>query len=759
MVGHEREQGRRFLGLVRNFPWLLFIAAISVMVPAPAYSVTKIEIATAGQQTLYYIFGSELAAFLNTELGQKYSVEVISTAGSQDNIERLLLDPQTMLALSQEDVAHFYYKGQDNDFFFFPRQNDFRITSLGRPFSEVLYCITLKKIKGFQELGRVHVGKVKSGSYVTYTTYRRYQKPSWEEIQAGNAYELLQAGKIDGLFEVEANPNPTVTAIEDFQSIFNFLPIRRTELTLGLDIYQPIELPALGDSNGGTIESVAIPTVLLCSRELPRDMAEKILEVFYDDEIQDRFFPRSKSYLQDRSIIPRGNGGRFDGDQRFKDLPLPPHPVLVRKSIGSFPYLGFIIPTVILVAIWVGWGSLRRWSRQFRLRYESKASTRAHYRDSHFAFAIVTLFLLTVLGIKVFEIQELISGREVSGSGFITMSFPEVASWLSIFLISGYSGSLFPISPVASFLPVGFKILGGLFMTYVGIQVLTYIVTKILERKGNMQLKELDGHVVVCNWNQQVFHLVELLTGPDVPPEKAGRRIVIVSQAEIPEGERESQNCLVVGIDPWEKTALLEARVEKADSIIIVTPQGELTPNDGDGIVLRTSLALKSYLAETKPDSGAVSPVSIVADLNLQENRPFLEDLGVEEIVISRDIGMRMLAQAVICPGATFFFDEILDAAPESNEVYATAMPRELVDQKTDFRLVVDYFTPTTKGNEAVVPIAIRLGRPENADLTRWGSLSNVVLVNPRVSDFQRLGLPVFRAKDEIIVLADNPVE
>ena len=372
---------------------------------------------------------------------------------------------------------------------------------------------------------------------------------------------------------------------------------------------------------------------------------------------------------------------------------------------------------------------------------------------------MVAIFLVTVFGIKYFEIQELISGRIVSGTGFISMGFAEVVSWLFIFLVSGYSGEFYPASSMGSFLPIGFKILGGLFFTYVGIRVLTYIVSKILERRGTMLFKDLEGHVVICNWNEQVFRLIELLKAPDVPADKTRRRIVIVTRQEIPEGERESHDCLIVGVDAWEKTGLVRARAEFADSIIIVPPSGDLSPHDADGIVLRTALAVNRHLATLASTVKNWTPPSLVGELNLQDNRHYLEDLGIDEIVISRDIGMRMLAQAVICPGATFFFNEILDAAPESNEVYATRLPGKLVGTKADFRHVLNHYAPTTSGKEPVVPIAIRLTRPGDADPVVWGIRSNIVLVNPLTRDFDRLGLTEFRAEDEILVLADNPVD
>lgn len=740
---------------------LLFLLTLACILVGsqPGFSATPVRIATAGEGTLYNIFGTELAAYLNSVLDNRYSVEVLETAGSQDNIERLLLDPGTMLALSQEDVAHFYYKGVGNDFFFISRQNDFRITSLGRPFSEVFYCVTLADTPGLSDMGKVHVGLPKSGSYVTYTSYRMDQKPTWEEVQLGDNYELLQAGEIDGFFEVEANPNPSLTAIEGYRDLFKLLPIRRTDLTLGLDIYQPAALPDLADTNGGTVESIAIPTILLCSRDIPLEISEAVIRVFFDEQVLDQFFPLSNSYLRESSIIDRGALGSLVDDHRFFDLPLPPHPVVVRQSIGNFPYVDFILPLLGLMVIWVLWGTIRRWSPTFKQRFEARSSTRSNYRDGHFVLVMSAFFLLTIFGIKYFEIQELISGRAVSGSGFISMGFTEVVNWLFIFLVSGYSGNLYPVSPAAGFLPIGFKILGGFFFTYVGIRVLTYIVSKILERRGTMLFKDLEGHIVICNWNEQVFRLVELLKGPDVPPDKAGRRIVIVTRSEVPEGERENLDCLMVGVDAWEKTGLVRARAEFADSIIIVPPCGESTPHDADGIVLRTVLAVNNHLDLMSSQMGKKTPPSIVAELNLQDNRSYLEDLGIDEVVISRDIGMRMLAQAVICPGASFFFNEILDAAPESNEVYATRLPSNLEGEDADFRLVLNHFAPTSSGKEPVLPIAIRVNRPENADPREWGNRSNIVLVNPLLGDFERLGIAKFRLGDEILVLADNPVD
>ena len=68
----------------------------------------QITIAGGPESSLYAVFATELKAYLESSFPQGYRFTTVPTVGSIENIERLLLDRNVMIAIAQEDVAHYF---------------------------------------------------------------------------------------------------------------------------------------------------------------------------------------------------------------------------------------------------------------------------------------------------------------------------------------------------------------------------------------------------------------------------------------------------------------------------------------------------------------------------------------------------------------------------------------------------------------------------------------------------------------------------
>lgn len=722
----------------------------------------SIRIASAEEGTLYHTFARELAAYLLTEFSGEYNFEALATSGSMDNIERLLVDPSVSLALAQEDVAHYYYTGEGNDFFLIPRTNDFEITCLGRLFSEQFYFVVRPGLRSYADIDSMHVGPLKSGTYVTYTSFRQTQRPLWREIHEGDAKQRFEAGEIDGFFEVNTNPNWTLLDLMNDGVGFNVLPVRRTDFSLGLGLYRSVVIPDSLYNLESNIETISVPTVLLASRNLPRNIADQILQAFRDSAVVARQFPESEPFLR-QSINEFGVLSTNDETQRGAEiggLPLPPHPSLVKITLGSRPFLRSFLAVFFMAALWAAWTMTPQWFLGVRRSYRHADVSHTVYRDGHLLLAAVTWLVLVAVGLKFFETEALINGRAGAGTQVVFMGFFRTLGWLLIFIVSGYSGEFYPGSAIARYLPVTAKIVAYAFSAYVGLRILTSVIRGFLIGRNKMTLQTTKGHVVICNWNQRGLRLVEMLKSEDVPGDRRKRRIAIVTREPISDSDQNSLRCLPVENNPWEETGLNEARIHYADSIIILSPNGSADPDDCDGVVLRTALAVQNHLKKHGDKISQDNPPTIVAELNRQKNREFLEDLGIDEIVISRDIGMRLLAQTVICPGVTTFFNDILDASPDTNEVYQLPLPGGSRGEPADFHRVVKQFKNDENKSSAhrpVLPIGMKIKKRTGKAAENGESNGKYwVLVNPQVEDFQSLGVQGFEDGDLVLVLANE---
>ncbi len=745
------------------FAITILVLAGSLTSPPPSIANTAAVPATiriAGADAgLYGRFAGELAAHLNERFADRYVFESLPTSGSVDNIERLLLDPRVGIALAQEDVAHFYYTGADNDFFTISREDDFRITCLGRLFSEQFYLVVRPGTTRPADLGTVHVGAAKSGTHMTYTTYRRTQRPEWREVVEGNSRDLFAAGEVEGLVLVGATPNIQLMELVEQEVAFDILPVRRTQLSLGLDIYRSTRIPGVLYGLEHDIETISVPAVLLVSRTLPRDVVIAVLEAVRDAEGRAERFPESAAYLDQALVV--GEGAPDDvalTAGRIEDLPLPPHPLMVQLTLGRLPMLDFTVAVLVIVALWITWATMRQWNPDFRRRYVRFSATRSHFRDGHFFLATCAWIALSTLGLKYFETAALIMGQQVAGTAFVFMNFFETLGWLMVFIITGFTDSLYPVSGVAKYLPISAKIVGGTFFAYVGVRILTYLIGKFIARRGLMQFRDLSRHVVICNWNARGSRLIEHLRSPDVPDDRRERRIVVVTREEVSDSEREAHDFLVVEMDAWERPGLDQSRAAYADSIIVLAPDHPAGSREADGVAIHTSLAVKNLLCDQKKKTPNQPLPSVVVELNLHDDREYLEELGIDEIVISRDIGMRLVAQTVICPGVTSFFNEILDASPDSNEVYTIDLPPELEGAKADFSHVLEHFRESMATETPVLPIGMKIPARQQLALAQNGEdVRSIVLVNPQHETFTEHGIEQFTGGDQILVLADNP--
>ena len=696
----------------------------------------------------YPTFGAELAVYLNERFGADYEFINLPSQGSIDNLLNLKEDAE--FAIVQEDVAHYYYSGARNPFFSSAHSDDRNIASLTRLFQEEVYLLVRPGIESPRDIETFFIGERRSGSYATYTNYIKYHHPHWREVSDGDSRRMLRDGEIDAIFEVSSTPYRDILDFSETTPC-GLLPVERHEVSMDLDLYESTTIPDSLAPGGIAAETVSVPALLLVKRDLPTEIAEAVIEAIFDKPTRRRVFSGTWPYLE--ALEFRTDDGTPDiNDEHIKEMPLPPHPAVVVSTLGRFPYIDFAMLAVGLVVMGIFLLLIPKRTRYFGYLFRSSPIRRLVHQAALVVIAALTWAVIACWGIKYLEIQGLSSGATLIDNAFVNMGVVDLLRWATIFSFTGYEDTGFPLMGFGKMLAVSIHLVGLGMITWLGAQVISHLVARIMSRRQEMDLTNKKGHVVICNWNDQGPRLIEELHDEHVPKERLKRDIVVLSADPTPPVPTEARDGVYhVDMEPWNLGAYDKTGLKRADSVIILTPAMEGADEDADGIVLRIALAIRRYFGDL---DGDFVPPKILAQLRGSPKAHVIQEMGIDDFVYSRNLGARILAQAVISPGITEFFTEILTNGDDSNEVYSCGMPKELCKGKADFWRVMEYFLDRPAGDNPSLPIGLRIRK------RKAGEKGFKTLLNPTIEQLRQHSVGEFRMDDKVVVFADNqPLE
>lgn len=287
----------------------------------------------------------------------------------------------------------------------------------------------------------------------------------------------------------------------------------------------------------------------------------------------------------------------------------------------------------------------------------------------------------------------------------------EQSLWFSVLsLTAGEPVGGEPLTEVGRWTTLGLMI-GGLtvFGMFVG-TVSASMVSRLSSRLElhEMDLDELEGHVVVCGWNRSGATVVQELFGPGTP---SSRAVVVVTEhprpADFPtEGVRPELLYHHQG-DYTRADVLVEAGVKSAACAVLLTDTViQRSDQDRDARTVLAALTIERLV----PD------IYTVAELTNRENQKLLEFAGVEEIVVGNWYAGVILGSASRNPGLVTALDEILTT--ESGNAFYTIR----VSSSWSGRTVAELHTLLLEEHGAVL-ISYEQGRA--------GGKRTKVLVNP----------------------------
>lgn len=269
-----------------------------------------------------------------------------------------------------------------------------------------------------------------------------------------------------------------------------------------------------------------------------------------------------------------------------------------------------------------------------------------------------------------------------------------------------------------------------------GIVVVGAFIGKIasifVELKMEVKMpRELESHIVMCNWHDRGDRIVKELHSALAAPETD---IIVITDKEIHEKELrlspEYEKVFFVESDPTLHDVLKRARAHLATSVIILADDDFPDP-DAKTALIALALAKLSKDAPQKPH--------VIAEVMNHHKIQHLLDAGVDEWVCSNDYGLGILAQSALYGKLSEVYQQLLTYSKDTNEIY-------MVDERHyPKHLLGKNFTD-------VADLLNHHKNPENPAILLGVKRGGRVILNPKEDEFD-----VFQSGDSLIVVAFDP--
>ncbi|UCE74394.1 MAG: TAXI family TRAP transporter solute-binding subunit [Methanomassiliicoccales archaeon] len=693
------------------------------------------KIATGQPKGTYFSVGNKLAEVVSKDV-DKTVIEVVDTNGSIENLDKVKKNIY-QFGIVQSDVLYFKDPNSRNP------QEASQVRVVGAIYREPVYILVRSKLhlSGIQELRgkKVAVGLTGSGTKFTSETILGMFGITLAELKPQyNTYEQIanafEDETIDAAFIVIAKIPRRIQELIGRNAYI--LKIDRSDLTQIasahpnlyrlLDVYDPVYDPNNPGDGKREFRTISVTSVLIANSKTDPNIVYKLTEQLYkhiEDKENNVIDPNITNLLVDYPFVlygERGNDKLFHKTtyNYYSNTPLWGGYTFdkVRPYILPVPFLLFLLFILFgpIVRKWPERIGFDRWPTWIRNR------TWLCTIILFYSFVIV----LSYIGLCYFELG--IENPDITG---------KAADLGKVFLL------YFKLGEVAC-ITTGGKIvrdLTVLISALFGIGILGRLGVASAENKIREVLKMFPknsyDHVLICNWTSKIDGVIAQLRSNAI---RKKRRIIIIAQPdEKYETDMHPSTAKYpdVHIFPSDPTSVetfkhKDVNIWGAKAILILAD--DKYADDPDMRSLKILFAVKSVIksAQKKPN--------IIVELSKPE--PAIEDRmkkeGADKVISYADITHKLLAQAVITPGAINFVQEILTVEEKSNEVYELDIKEILQKIRNDYRDAGRECTYRDFANE----IAKKYEKKYHDVITVIGVRSEGKLhINPKGKDFSKI--------------------
>jgi len=648
--------------------------------------------------------------------------EALSTAGSRDNLERLHAK-EADFALAQQDVTASFLR----------RNPGSSVRVVDRVFFEYLHIFIRPslRIDSAEDFRGMTLWAGTSGSGTRHTTLALLDAigVSWSQCQ--RADESIPFERLSGLFgdrEVDIATLVTVAGA----------PAVRTGLSSRSYVLFPLSYDALRiltEERPDTLErsqtfiasiqpltyefqdeevpSLAVPVLLLARSGVAPDLMARTSRAAH--EVWPAFRRSQGLAAAPRGARPLGASG----------LPLADGVARRATAQDELPWAECLIGLgVLALAAYI----VLRWRRRISVSIRG-----------HSVLSSVTAFLLLI---GVATVGAHLSERAINPH---FSSVHETFWSIVIYLVSGLTDRT-PYTTSGRVFAMMVVVAGPLILAVVTGWVASTLVIHFLEGKMPGNLEE---HILILNWNPRALHVVRQVHDPLLTAKDGVAVVVVLTDDERVNlktvlkqygGERDQafEDVFFSPGDPTDEAALLNANAQDARSILVLAD--DRAGDAADERSIRSVFMLRRIARGT-----GTTGLRVVVELVDMSNAPVLEELaedfpGVLEYVARGRIQIMLLTQALLNPGFTELYRDLLSVSVEDNELYTIAIPDSAAGRRfPEYASEVMAYRP----HRPLVPVAVKRstnGRP-------------VLSCNPKPKD----PLYELRRGDELVVISYDP--
>ncbi len=695
----------------------------------------RVDVYVGSKSGDYWKYMSPLIERARAKLHGRYSFELHETHGSMDNYLRMKRCPRS-LGLMQEDVADLGVKMDQR-----ARGKPQVIRALGSPFAEHVFVIAPRRIQDLDDVRAIDLGSDASGSAFTFSRVapelegffrlrpvisRRggVNRSAFPEMSSADA-------SVQAAFRVSRKADLVGWDIgpQGNNQLLDLGEATIQRIVVALPVYNEGEIVT---PDGTRLQTLDVDTLVLGGMGLPEEVGTLLVALMAQE----------LGVTGEDLMAPAG------ARQPFQDLGVPEHPVLIRTKMGALPYLdaGIALALSVLLLLLHLWlwmrGSYYGWVwKRNRLQPPPRSTVRRHAWSVTVLLLVVVWTLAASLLLKWVEVEPLLQGRLTDASGVWRMNLRESLTWMFVLVSMGQDQSVFPVTTAGRLLAVSIQLGSWLGLLWVLGSLSVGVVERVIRRflKQEVPVK-LTQHVVICNWRPTAEIILTELRNAAVVGEQPRRLpIVLIGEGVKDDAADLHEDVYVVAGRASERVVLQRAHVGSAKAVIILRSSDEAVESDAQAVMTCIEVRRLTERAGRNPDEQVVLAEVFEASVGADMRR-----LGVREVGTEGSFEVSLMAQTVITPRISHFFDELLRYEQDSVELYTTRVPPWLTGHSKTF-------------GEAVSALyhASLLVTPDNplllVGIQRGSDPAAPVLLNPRGGAEQIRSLAV---DDRCIVLA-----
>lgn len=620
-----------------------------------------LRLATGSTTGVYYPIGCGIKRAIEEAYPNDVTIEVVQTSGTLENL-RLIDAEQVDLALVQNDTAYYFSNGKV--MFSLPSSKALAIASLYTEFIQII-ATQRSEIEHLDQLKgrRIRTGSPPENSSNSATMI--FALDGWEaadltdvRCKFSEARDMLLSNTLDAAFVTAGIPTPLLTETINgisLQDHITFISIKAglaNRLMRAFPYFVYTEIPAntyVGQDKA--VNTVGVRAILVARRgfedsrihkgNVPPDFIHTVTRLIFDKEqtIREGHGVEGADLSRYRFSASEGLHGILD--HKMKPI-IPIHP----QARGYFHERGLLKKTLVDHLPTILWSSVCIAVLAYVLRYRS-AIRRVMKRHIHIRLVVIFVCLYTIGAIGMFFLERY--------NNRFFESVPEAFWSITMYLFSGFEDRD-PVTWPGRVLSILILILNVFFFGAVAGRFAAAFLRKEEVKMPN----DLNGHIVICNWNERAKRVVSELRHPEGKP---NADIIIIDNKLLDEKALrripEFNNIHCINDDPIRHGTLKRAKVSQADTVIVLADTQSPDPDAKSAMII---LALLGECKRQRPH--------IISEVVNSDNSQHLMDAGADETICTAEIGVGILAHCAVNKQLSVVYRDLLTYTFEGNELY-----------------------------------------------------------------------------------------